>query len=477
MKRIFLLTLGFSLSLTACKDSFVELAPIAQASTATFYKTESDLLNALNGAYGALQFSGQYGQFYVVGDIPSDDTTPVLSGSVTDQDEFDKFYLRTTNPFLATRWADGYRGIYRTNVVIDRSPGITMDEGLKARVVGEAKFLRALMYFNLVRVFGDVPLVLKEIVDPQEGYTFGRSPATEVYAQIQKDLTEAEAVLPVTNTAANVGRATKGAAQALLGKVLLTQRKFGEAAAKLKQVIDAGTYELLPNYADVFRASNKNHKESIFDVQYRKGNIGEGSPFANAFAPENSGNAVVPFGGGGNNQPTVDLINSYEPGDLRRDVSLGTSYVNAAGRRIDYNFVRKYLDTPVAINDAEDNWPVLRYADVLLMYAEALNETGQTTQALPLLNQVRRRAGLPEKTAMSQADMRLALENERRWELAFEGHRWFDLVRTGRALPVLQAKATAIGIRTTLSNNNLVFAIPQSQIDINKTKIVQNPGY
>ncbi|MGM9507252.1 MULTISPECIES: RagB/SusD family nutrient uptake outer membrane protein [Larkinella] len=480
MKRNYLYITFLSLVLTSCKDEFLALSPISQASTATFYRTGSDLLNALNGAYGALQSGGQYGQYYVVAEIPSDDTRPVLSGSVTDQDEFDKFYMRTTNPFVATRWSDGYRGIYRCNAIIDRSAGVTMNEDQKKRIVGEAKFLRALMYFNLVRVFGDVPLVVQEVVDPQEGYNYGRTPVADVYAQIIQDLTDAEGVLDVSYTGANVGRATRGAAKSLLGKVYLTQRRYAEAAAKLKEVIDAGTYDLLPSYASVFQASAKNHKESIFDVQYKKGSIGEGSGFANTYAPENSGNAVIQFGGGGNNQPTADMIAAYEPGDLRKDVSLATSYTNASGVRVDYNFVRKYRDAPVISGDSEDNWPVLRYADVLLMYAEALNETGNTAQALPFLNRIRQRAGLAAKTATdagTQAAMRLALEQERRIELAFEGHRWFDLVRTGRALPVLRAKAAAIGIQTNLTENNLVFAIPQSQIDINPTKITQNPGY
>ena len=138
---------------------------------------------------------------------------------MTDQDEFDKFYLRTTNPFLAARWGDGYRGIYRTNAVIDRIAGVTMDETLKKRIVGEARFLRALMYFNLVRAFGDVPLVLTEIIDPSEGYAFSRAPVADVYAQIVKDLTDAEGVLAERYTGADVGRATRGAAKSLLGKV------------------------------------------------------------------------------------------------------------------------------------------------------------------------------------------------------------------------------------------------------------------
>lgn len=467
------LVLGFS----SCKDSFLNLAPISSANTATFYKTSSDMLNALNAAYGSLQSAGQYGNYYVVSEIPSDDTTPVLSGSVTDQDEFDKFYLRTTNPFLLARWSDGYRGIYRTNAIVDRIGTVTMDETLKKRIVGETKFLRALMYFNLVRVFGDVPLVLKETTDPAEGYEYTRSPVADVYAQIVKDLADAESALPDKYTGADIGRATKGAAKSLLGKVYLTRKQYAEAAAKLKEVIDGGVYDLLPNYADVFKAANKNHKESIFDIQYKKGSIGEGNGLPNAYAPENSGNSVVQFGGGGNNRPTPDFVNAYEKGDLRMAVSMATGYTNAQGVRVEYNHVRKYSDTPTVNGDSEDNFPVLRYADVLLMYAEALNETAKTAEALPLLNRIRKRAGLADKGTLTQAEMRLALEQERRMELAFEGHRWFDLVRTGRAIPVLTAKAQAIGIKANLTENNLIFAIPQSQIDINPSKIKQNTGY
>ena len=477
MKTKYILAGLFALSLSSCKDQFLDLSPIAQANSNTFYKTSADMITALNGAYGALQFNGQYGQNYVFAEVPSDDTTPVLSGSVTDQDEFDKFYLRTTNPFLAARWSDGYRGIYRANTVIDRIAGVTMDETLKKRVVGEAKFLRALMYFNLVRAFGDVPLVLTEIIDPSEGYAYSRAPAAEVYTQIIKDLTDAEGVRAERYTGADVGRATSGAAKSLLGKVYLTQRNYAGAAAKLKEVVDANTYDLLSNYADLFRAANKNNRESVFEVQYKKGSLGEGSNFSNVYAPENSGNAVILFGGGGNNRPTPDLESAYEAGDPRKNLSFATSYVNASGNKVDYYFIRKYADVPTTNGDAEDNFYVLRYADVLLMYAEALNETGNTAAALPLLNRVRKRVGLADKAGLAQADTRLAIEQERRVELAFEGHRWFDLVRTGRALPVLQAKATAIGIKTALTANNLIFPVPQSQIDINPDKIKQNPGY
>ncbi|MBC8154173.1 MAG: RagB/SusD family nutrient uptake outer membrane protein [Bacteroidetes bacterium] len=477
MKTKYILAGLLALSLSACKDQFLDLSPIAQANSNTFYKTSSDMLIALNGAYGALQFNGQYGQNYIFAEVPSDDTTPALSGSVTDQDEFDKFYLRTTNPFLAARWSDGYRGIYRANTVVDRITSVTMDETLKKRIVGEAKFLRALMYFNLVRAFGDVPLVVTEILDPSEGYAYGRAPVSEVYTQITKDLTDAEGALPERYTGADVGRATRGAAKSLLGKVYMTQRKYAEATAKLKEVVDANTYDLLPAYADLFKPANKNSRESVFEVQYKKGSLGEGSNFSNVYAPENSGNAVILFGGGGNNRPTPDLENAFETGDPRKNLSLASSYTNAAGNRVDYYHIRKYTDIPTTNGDAEDNFYVLRYADVLLLYAEALNETGNTAGALPFLNRVRKRVGMADRTGLSQAALRVALEQERRVELAFEGHRWYDLIRTGRALAVLQAKATAIGIRTSLTENNLIFPVPQSQIDINVEKIKQNAGY
>jgi hypothetical protein len=436
----------------------------------------------VNGAYAALQSGGVFGNSYVFGDVASDNTVPPASGSVTDQDEFDRFYIRTTNPFISGRWNDSYTAIARFNTILDKIGGVTMDETLKNRYIAEAKFLRALVYFNLVRTFGDVPLIVKSISNPDEGYEYGRAPKADVYAQIEKDLTEAESVLPVSYATTDIGRATRGAAKALLGKVYLTENKYAPAATKLKEVIDLGVYDILPNYADVFRVSNKNNKESVFDVQYKSGGAGEGNAWPNSFAPENSGNAVIAFGGGGNNQPTADLVNAYEAGDKRKDISLATSYTNANGQTIPYNFVKKYVDTPVANGDNGNNIPVIRYADVLLMYAESLNEVGYQAagDALTNLNRIRTRAGLTGKTAANiptQQAFRLAIEQERRVEFAFEGHRWYDLVRTGRAITVLNSKKDQIRLVNTLTENNLVDPIPQNQIDINKAKISQNPGY
>ncbi|GAB3974625.1 RagB/SusD family nutrient uptake outer membrane protein [Spirosoma terrae] len=471
-----------TLLLGSCRQEFLDLSPISSPTADNFYKTADDLRNAVNGGYASLQADGVSGFSYVFGDIASDNTVPVASGSVTDQDEFDRFYIRTTNPYIAGRWNDSYSAIARFNNIVDKVGGISMDENLKKRYVAEAKFLRALVYFNLVRTFGDVPIVTKPITNPDEGYTYTRNPQAEVYTLIEKDLSEAEADLPATYTGIDLGRATKGAAKALLGKVLLTQKKYAPAAAKLKEVIDLNVYTILPNYGDVFRVANKNHKESVFDVQYKSGGAGEGNNWPNSFAPQNSGNAVINFSGGGNNQPTDDLVRAYEAGDLRKDVSLATSYVSTSGQVVPGNFVKKYFDTPLINNDNGNNIPIIRYADVLLMYAESLNEVSYqpTGEALTYLNQIRTRAGLKAKTAADipdQQSFRLAMEQERRVEFAFECHRWYDLVRTGRAVTVINGKKDQIRLVNTLTENNLVFPIPQSQIDINKEKIKQNPGY
>ncbi|MBN8824663.1 MULTISPECIES: RagB/SusD family nutrient uptake outer membrane protein [unclassified Spirosoma] len=476
------ISLLFSLTLSSCSKEFLDLKPISSATSDNFYKTADDFKNAVNGAYASLQSGGIFGNSYVFGDVASDNTVPPASGSVTDQDEFDRFYIKTTNPFISGRWNDSYTAIARYNTILDKIGGVSMDENLKNRYIAETKFLRAMVYFNLVRTFGDVPLVLKAISNPDEGYEYGRSPKADVYAQIEKDLTDAEGVLPVSYATAEVGRATKGAAKALLGKVYLTEKKYAQAVAKLKEVIDLGVYDILPNYADVFKVSNKNNKESVFDVQYKSGGAGEGNSWPNSFAPENSGNAVIAFGGGGNNQPTADLINAYESGDKRKDVSLATSYVNASGQTIPYNFVKKYYDTPATNGDNGNNIPVIRYADVLLMYAESLNEVGYQSNgdAFAYLNKIRNRAGLASKTATdipTQQAFRLAMEQERRVEFAFEGQRWYDLVRTDRAIPVLNSKKDQIRLVNVLTENNLVDPIPQSQIDINRSKIQQNPGY
>lgn len=470
--------------MSGCSKSFLDLSPISQMNGNDFYKTGDDMKNALNAVYGALQYGGlYYSSMHIIGDLRSDNTWIPNPNAGANLQEVDEFKNNEYNTISSTTWHAHYQGIQAANIVIGKIADVSMDETLKGNYLAEAKFLRALMYFNLVRIFGDVPLVLDIINNPQEGYEYGRTAANLVYEQIIQDLTDAEQTLPYTYAAAEAGRATKGAAMSLLGKVYLTRGEFGPAAAKLKQVIDqAGQngYRLADSYAGVFGATNENGPESVFEVQFKKGASGEGSPFTNQFAPIGSGTAVTVVGNPlGQNIPTDNMAAAYENGDLRKDVSLRASYV-LNGNTVNHLYITKYLGTPAAYLDSDNNWIVLRYADVLLMYAEALNEQGYVADgpAFTYLNQIRGRAGLLAKTSnhgdpslriSDQASFRLAVEQERRVELAFEGHRWFDLVRTGRAHAVL----APLGMQP----HHVLFPIPQSQIDINPGLMSQNTGY
>lgn len=477
---IALLGIGFS----SCSD-FLEQNPQTDLSENDFYKTADDITSAVNGAYSSMQESNIYGNWYVFGEIPSDNTRNQLSGSVTSQDEFDKFYIDTQNSYIADFWKAAYKVINRTNTVLGRIDGITINADLANRYKLECKFIRALMYFNLVRVYGDVPLVLKEI-SISESYDILREPKDNVYNQIIADLKEAQG-LPASYPTAEDGRATQGAAKALLGKVYMTLHKYAEAEAILGEVINSGRYGLLENtagslnidgYKDVFSPVNHNSKEGLFEIQFLKGGYGEGSNYANNFAPENSGTNVVTVGGtGGNNIPEMDIYNAYEEGDLRRDFSMSLGYNDNRKNDewVESRYVRKFMDVPYQGNDASNNYPVIRYADVILMYAEALNQNGKTAEACKYLNMTRRRGFGYQTTETSPVDLQTTdktqfermVEQERRVELAFENHRWFDLIRTGRAVEVMKSKGFS------LNETNLTCPIPQKQIDVNP-KLTQN---
>ncbi len=474
--------LGFSFS--SCSD-FLEQNPQTDLSENDFYKTADDILSAVNGAYSSLQEGDIYGNWYVFGEIPSDNTRNQLSGSVTTQNEFDQFYIDTQNSMIASFWKAAYKVINRTNTVLGRIDGIEINAELANRYKLECKFIRALMYFNLVRVYGDVPLVLKEI-SISESYDILREPKENVYNQIIADLKEAQD-LPVSYSTAEDGRATQGAAKALLANVYMTLHKYAEAETILAEIINSGQYSLLENtpgslnidgYKNVFSPVNHNSKEGIFEIQFLKGGYGEGSNYANNFAPENSGTNVVAVGGtGGNNIPEMDIYNAYEEGDLRRDFSMSLGYYDNRKNNewVESRYVCKFMDVPYQNNDASNNYPVIRYADVILMYAEALNQNGKTAEACKYLNMTRRRGFGYQTTETSPVDLQttdkaqfaLMVEQERRVELAFENHRWFDLIRTGRAVEVMKSKGFS------LNETNLICPIPQKQIDVNP-KLTQN---
>jgi len=478
MNKKYITGLSLILLLGSCKKSFLELAPPSNANVQSFYKTAQDIEQGVNAAYSTLQLDGQYKYAYwELAETRSDNSMNWDGAGNFPDAEIDQFKETSANALITAAWVDTYHGILLCNVVLDRIGPIPMDETLRGRYIGEAKFLRALMYFNLVRIYGDVPLVTSETKSVSEGYAQPRIAVATVYDQIISDLSDAEQKLPLSYTGANIGRATKGAAKGLLGEVYLTKKDYANAQTKLKEVIDLAAYQLLPNYADLWKTANANNIESLFEVQFHKGGLGTGSNYYEQFAPRNSGTVITGLGfAQGRNIPTADVYKAYENNDLRKNISIATSYV-LNGATVNDMYTLKFRDAPYVDGDADNHWPVLRYADVLLMYAEAINEksSGPDANAYKAVNDVRARAGLPVLAAgLTHDAFALAVEHERQVELAFEGHRWFDLVRTGRALTVMNAHFAGT---ITVKSFQLLFPIPQSQVSINPDGIKQNPGY
>ena len=466
--------------------------------TDLFYKNETQFLQALNGVYGQLQTITN--SAYIFQEFASDNTTldfnPLDRGGAAGWEAFEFSTVNQGNGEIANMWNQYYSALYNTNYTLEKLATSTLAATAKAPIEGQLKFLRAYFYFNLVQYFGDVVLVTSTLDRPDQAFELIRSPQADAWKQIEKDLTEATALLPATYPANQLGRVTKGAAVSLLGKVYLTQKKYAEAVTTLKQVLTMG-YSLVPNYADNFNPARKNGPESIFEVQYQGGNdLGEWSNFAYIFAPRLSAGSVTGFANttpGGRNIPTNDIIAAYEPGDLRKDASLKTSYT-LNGTVVPIPYVTKFTFPHTITGRTDNNWPVLRYADVLLMLAEAINEqTGPTAEAFDYLNQVRKRAGLKEVTGLDKAAFKTAVLKERRVELAFENHRWFDLKRTmtpaelaafmnahgarEKAKPTVDRGGISFNAQDYVFNDyEVFFPIPAPQILINN-RLTQNPGY
>ena len=488
LTRSLLGTIAASLLLGACSKKFISLDPISNANVQNFYVTQDDFTNAIYGAYADLNTNGVYNDYMqLVGDLRSDNTQ--MGTTASDRFAFqdmNTFNMQPTSQIVESIWDDNYVGIRDVNAILDRIDKADIPANVKTQITGEAQFLRGLFYFNLVRVFGPVPLVTASLNTIQDAYAIGRTDTGLVYQQIIKDLTASQTGLPLSVPASQMGRATKGAAGSLLGKVYLTMHDFATAAATLNTVIQSGQYSLLPKYADLWDATKKNSVESIFAVQFQESvTAPTGAPFTTRYFPYQYPLFSFSTTSGGYDIPTTNIDSAYEPGDLRKAASLKENYTNKQGQLItglQGRFEYKFHDNPVQNGGSNDNWPVLRYADVLLMYAEALNEQSFVPDgpAFGLLNKIRERAGLADKTSgnsnaalviATQNDFRLAMEQERRVEFAFEGHRWFDLVRTGRAIAVLGPR-----IMGGVSSAQLVLPIPLSQIDVNPSKITQNAG-
>lgn len=472
------LTAGVAL-LTAGCQKVVDLTPEDVLPVSSFYKSETDFRDALTGTYGNLRTI--YNGWYQFAELPADNAR-TFAESESAQGPFDKMMWTPSTGAIATAWNDAYRTIANANIILDKIDAVSFSrDSVKIQYKAEAKFLRGLMYFNLVRYFGGVPLVLTEVKTEAEAYAYVRSSAAEVYAQIEKDVTEAAAALPLRYTGANVGRASSGAAKALLGKVLLQQKKWMEAETVLAEVVAGASgygYQLLSSVTNVFGLGKDNNAEIIFAVQYVATGFGEGNSYVHTFAPQGSGTLITNVTGNSTCVGTLDLNNAFEATDQRKAAFLGT-YGTGNGT---YYWARKFIYPVTIQNEGENDWPVLRYADALLMYAEALNNNGKTTQALAQMNSVRVRAGLVAKTGLGAADTQLAIEQERRVELCFEGHRWYDLIRWDKDVSTMTAfKANYTAVDAANRNmsvriENRLLPIPTREIQLNN-KLAQNPGY
>jgi starch-binding outer membrane protein, SusD/RagB family len=442
----------------------LEENPESFISPENFYKTKSDALAATTATYAALRTNGDTNRNYAIMlDVTTDDMFPLPINN--DRVQLDTYTHTSQNVIIREAWQNFYRGITRANTAIDRIPGIAMEEELKNRLVAENKFLRAFYYFHLVRTWGRVPLIVNEITSLAELDYPERAPVDDVYAQIIKDFSEAEAALPVSYSGADRGRATKGAAKAFLASVYLTRGQFDLAAQKAKEVMDpAFGYGLWDNYADVFDVKNEFGKEAIFDAQFMSGPAGQGSNLIAFFAQENN---TVAGRGFGSFQPTPELYESFDPQDKRLPVFFTTG---TDGKQ----YANKWVDADATTaNQADNNYPYMRYAEVVLTFAEASNEvSGPNQEAYDAVNMIRERAGLAPLEGLTQDELRQAILRERRLELCFEGKRWYDLVRTGTLVSTLRAKGNS-----NIQDYHTLFPVPQLEIDLNENLKPQNDGY
>lgn len=340
----------FLLCLTSCSEDVLNQVPISTPTTETFYKTSNDMINALNAVYGSLRSNAAGLTEFFYGDMSTDDAQAVPGYPA--HADFDNFMVNpaSTAP-VGDRWNDAYKGISRANIILGRIEAVPMDATLKNRVIGETKFLRGYFYFNLVKVYGDVPLILTELSKPEEAYSYARESAEKVYAQVVKDLTEATTLLPVSYTGTDIGRVTSGAAKGMLARALLYQRKFSEAKPLLADIItkqSPAQYELLSNYANVFQYNNGNNKEILFAIQYTPNSqaLGQGNTITSTFGP--IAGATVPLFGSNANQPTADLYNAYATGDSRRDASIAYAIVQGPTA-----YVNKFINRSILLR-AED---------------------------------------------------------------------------------------------------------------------------
>lgn len=503
LKKSLLVAL-FAVTMTGCVD--LDEAPKSFVSSDQFFKTQADAVAGVNSIYFRLNSTGQtpYHVLFSTGmDMMSDDVQPGPGATNADVRSQSVLSHSSTGQRVREIWQQHYDAVNRANIAIDRIPAIEMDETLRGRLVLEAKFLRALFYFNLVRLYGDVPLILHETnsLSPSDLYV-ERTPAEQVYQQIIRDLKDAEALPhdPFAKSgpkyaAGDAGRATGGAARSLLAKVYLTRYDYVNAIQKSREVIDgAFGYDLFADYSHAFLPAYKNGVEHIFSAQFESNADSHGNNQAMREAPT----GIPGLNGNFAEQPMPRVYELYAAKDKRRDVTFITSIVSpangqtyqltvkdpATGQNKPNPHFNKWWDPAQAGNLAQSaaNVSILRFSDVLLIHAEAENEqNGPNATAYASYNKVRRRAGLNDLTpGLSQARFRDSLRIDRRLEFVFEYSRWFDLIRY-KPLDGPDAyliKSLHAAGKTNVQPKHYLYPIPQQEIDNNpKLQGKQNPGW
>ncbi|WP_439581214.1 RagB/SusD family nutrient uptake outer membrane protein [Dyadobacter bucti] len=490
------------LTVSACSD-FLDISPETNLSSTNFYKSKTDFEQAVGGVYAPLQ--PLYNQDWILNEMRSDNTHFIFNiaqrGPKQDEDP-STFTVENNNVNTGAKWNNNFLIISRANQVLKSIDAVEFDQPSKDNLKGQTYFLRAFAYFDLVKNFGGVPIFM----DPADSYqtTFKpRSEISAVYEQILSDLAQATTLLPNRANQA-VGRVSSGSAYTLLADVYINLKRWADAETALKQVTGMG-YTLLANYADVFSPSNEGNTEMIFDVQYAEGTAQAVSNFLPyKFMPVLTDPSVItgvkPSASntdGSYNTPTPDMLAAYEDtlADKRFAASIGFYSGPSPLVGVVYNhtpYVKKYLFPHARYRETAVNWPVYRYSEVLLMLAEAMNEQNRPAEAVAQLNLVRRRAGLKDVPAGSQASVRDAIFKERRIELAFENKRWHDLVRGGQAVTTMNAYGARVKANPQkyyypagsapadaafqVSERDLLYPVPIGEIIINP-ELTQNTGY
>ena len=475
----FILIIGAS-----CKD-YLDLSPISSYNAGSFYVTQSDFNLAVNGAYSELQSLYENNLFY---------TLEARSDNVDTDTEYDygivsKFTDNATTSELLTVWERFWILVDRCNAIIDQiDDGTFDDESYRSYYKGEAHFLRGYAYFQLGCLYGGMPLIDHQM-KVSEIKTTARSTQGETFDFAASDLEQAAGLLPGSWSSSELGKATKYAAEGILARLCLFQGKYAEAKSLLTDIISSGKYEMASDYENCFLDSHDISSEHVFQIQFTSG--GQGNAVPEASAPEQIKSELFPQSGKSSFlKVSDDLYDSYESGDLRRDISVQKGYLNNAGV-VDLVtcFYIKYAHgtTSTTKYDRDVNLPILRYTDVKLMYAEVLNEEGYHAvgDAFSVLNEVRNRSGLSSLSSAEVPDQetfRYALMQERRSEFAFEALRWFDLVRTGKALSVINtflSRADQESGKYKMHDYQKIFAIPQDELNNNPDTdyMWQNPEY